>query len=109
MDEKAARLRRKVRYALNPFVAFGPSREEAIANARRLLVPGGPDVDLRKLEQRIGPAMKTGCVGTPDQVRAQVRVMADMGIEFLLLKFVPTVEAVNEIRRELIAPLRAEA
>jgi FMNH2-dependent dimethyl sulfone monooxygenase len=109
MDEKAAHLGRKVRYALNPFVAFGPSREEAIANARRLLVPGGPDVDLRKLEQRIGPAMKTGCVGTPDQVRAQVRVMADMGIEFLLLKFVPTVEAVNEIRRELIAPLRAEA
>ena len=46
--------------------------------------------------------MKTGCVGTPDQVRAQIRAFAGMGIEFLLLKFVPTVEAVEEIGRELI-------
>ena len=50
--------------------------------------------------------MKTGCVGTPDQVRAQLRAYRDMGIEFFLLKFVPTVESVGQIRRELIEPLR---
>lgn len=107
MDEKAARLgRKRLRYALNPFVAFGASREEAIDRARRLLVPAGPNVDMRKLESRIGPAMKAGCVGTPDQVRAQLRTMREMGIEFFLLKFAPSLEAVEEIRRELIAPLR---
>jgi FMNH2-dependent dimethyl sulfone monooxygenase len=101
MDEKAARQGRRIRYALNPFVAFGPSREAAAALARSVLVRGA-DADMRKIETRIGPAMKTGCVGTPDQVRAQIRAFAGMGIEFLLLKFVPTVEAVEEIGRELI-------
>lgn len=105
MDERAARLGRKVRYALNPFVAFGSSREEAAARARDLLVRGA-DADMRKIESRIGPAMKTGCVGTADEVRAQVRAFSEMGIEFLLLKFVPSVTAVEEIRRELIEPLR---
>ena len=105
MDEKAARLGRRIRYALNPFVAFGPSREEAVSRARDLLAPGA-DADWRKLESRIAPAMKAGCVGTPDQVRAQISAFADMGIEFLLLKFAPSVDAVHEIGRELIEPLR---
>jgi hypothetical protein len=32
-----------------------------------------------------------------------------MGIELFLLKFVPTVEAVHEIREEIITPLRRSA
>jgi FMNH2-dependent dimethyl sulfone monooxygenase len=106
MNERAARFGRKMRYALNPFIAFGETRESAAENALKLLTPRGPNVDMRKLQSRVGPAMKTGCVGTPDQVRAQLRAYYDMGIEFFLLKFVPTVSAVEEIRDEVITPLR---
>ena len=53
----------RVRFAFNPFVAFGPSREAANAEARRLLTPAEPDADIRKLENRIAPAMMAGCVG----------------------------------------------
>ena len=105
MDARAARVGRKIRYALNPFVAFGDSREAAAQGAVRLLSSTGPNVDMRKIESRIGPAMKTGCVGTPEQVRSQLRLYRDMGIEFFLLKFVPTLEAVEQIRDELIRPL----
>ncbi|MBX9741588.1 MAG: LLM class flavin-dependent oxidoreductase [Beijerinckiaceae bacterium] len=105
MNEKASRLGRKVRYALNPFVAFGSSREKAAENAMKLLTTG-PDADQRKIQSRIGPAMKAGCVGTPEQVREQLHAYEAMGIEFVLLKFVPTVEGVAEIRDELIQPLR---
>lgn len=105
MDARAARLGRKLRYALNPFVAFGPDREAAIHSATKLLT-AGPDADQRKIQSRIGPAMKTGCVGAPEQVRAQLRAYEAMGIEFFLLKFVPTVAGVEQIRDELIRPLR---
>jgi FMNH2-dependent dimethyl sulfone monooxygenase len=106
VEERADRLGRRVRFAFNPFVSFGSSRETAIAEARRLLTPDGPDADMRKLEQLIRPAMTAGCVGHPDDVRAQVQKYAAMGIELLLLKFPPTAERVEEIRRELIDPLR---
>jgi alkanesulfonate monooxygenase SsuD/methylene tetrahydromethanopterin reductase-like flavin-dependent oxidoreductase (luciferase family) len=56
---------------------------------------------------RVGPAMKSGCIGKPEQVREQLMRYADMGIELFLLKFVPTVEEVQAIRDEIIAPLRA--
>jgi alkanesulfonate monooxygenase SsuD/methylene tetrahydromethanopterin reductase-like flavin-dependent oxidoreductase (luciferase family) len=58
---------------------------------------------------RVGPAMKSGCIGRPDQVREQLMRYADMGIELFLLKFVPTVDEVHAIRDEIIAPLRANA
>jgi alkanesulfonate monooxygenase SsuD/methylene tetrahydromethanopterin reductase-like flavin-dependent oxidoreductase (luciferase family) len=106
MDEKASRFGRKVRYALNPFVAFGTTREAAAANATSLLTSTGPNVDLRKIQSRIEPAMKTGCVGRPEDVRAQLLAYRDLGIEFFLFKFVPTVEGVEQIRDELILPLR---
>ncbi len=106
MDEKASHFGRRVRYALNPFVAFGTTREAAAANATSLLASTGPNVDLRKIQSRIGPAMKTGCVGRPEDVRAQLLAYQDLGIEFFLFKFVPTVEGVEQIRDELILPLR---
>ena len=72
--------------------------------------PGGePDADVRKMMSRVGPAMKSGCIGRPDQVREQLMRYADMGIELFLLKFVPTVDEVHAIRDEIIAPLRANA
>jgi FMNH2-dependent dimethyl sulfone monooxygenase len=108
MNERAAKYGRKVRFAFNPFVAFGETDEAALENAKKLLTPDEPDADVRKMMQRVGPAMKSGCIGRPQKVREQLLKYTDMGVELFLLKFVPTVEAVHEIRDEIIAPLRRE-
>jgi FMNH2-dependent dimethyl sulfone monooxygenase len=109
MNRRAAKYGRKVRFAFNPFVAFGESDEAALDRAKKLLTPDEPDADARKMMSRIGPAMKSGCIGRPQTVRDQLSKYADMGIELFLLKFVPTVDAVHEIRDELIVPLRGYA
>ena len=106
VGERAARLGRRVRFAFNPFIGFGPSRDAAIGEARRLLTPAEPDADVRKLENRIGPAMMAGCVGRPDEVRAQLERYMAMGIELFLFKFPPLVTQVEAIRAEIIEPLR---
>jgi len=106
MRRRAARYGRKVRFAFNPFIAFGASDEAAVERTKRLLTPEEPDADLRKMMQRVGPAMKAGCIGRPEKVRAQLMKYHDMGIEFFLLKFVPTVDEVRAIRDEIIEPLR---
>lgn len=105
---RADKLGRTVRFAYNPFVCFGPSVEEARARAEQLVTPDGSDADVRKLLNRIGPAMKSGCVGPPDMVRAQIEHFHDMGIELLLFKFVPNLEETQAIGREIIAPWRAQ-
>ncbi len=106
MNQRAAKYGRKVRYAFNPFIAFGPSDEAALERAKRLLTPEEPDADVRKMMSRVGPAMKSGCIGRPPRVREQLLRYRDMGIELFLLKFVPMVEEVHAIRDEIIAPLR---
>src|SRR5262245_483127 len=106
MTRRAEKYGRKVRYAFNPFVAFGDSDEAAVERTKRLLTPGEPDADGRKMMQRVGPAMKAGCIGRPEKVRAQLMKYHEMGIELFLLKFVPTVEEVRAIRDEIMAPLR---
>ncbi len=109
MDRRAAKHGRKVRFAFNPFVAFGATDDAALEHAKKLLTPDEPDADVRKMMSRVGPAMKSGCIGRPQKVRDQLMKYTDMGIELFLLKFVPTVEAVHEIRDEIIAPLRGYA
>jgi FMNH2-dependent dimethyl sulfone monooxygenase len=109
MDRKAARYGRKVRYAFNPFIGFGESDAAAIERTKRLLTPDEPDADMRKMMSRVGPAMKSGCIGRPEKVREQLMKYVDMGIELFLLKFVPTVEEVRAIRDEIIEPLRGDA
>jgi alkanesulfonate monooxygenase SsuD/methylene tetrahydromethanopterin reductase-like flavin-dependent oxidoreductase (luciferase family) len=59
--------------------------------------------------QRIGPAMKGGCLGRPQDVRRQLQAYSEMGIELFLFKFAPSVEAVRDIRDHVIAPIRALA
>ncbi|MGH6768298.1 MAG: LLM class flavin-dependent oxidoreductase [Xanthobacteraceae bacterium] len=108
MNERAAKYGRKVRFAFNPFVAFGDSDEAALEHAKKLLTPDEPDADVRKIMQRVGPAMKSGCVGRPQKVRDQLMKYVDMGIELFLLKFVPTVDEVYAIRDHIIAPLRSQ-
>jgi alkanesulfonate monooxygenase SsuD/methylene tetrahydromethanopterin reductase-like flavin-dependent oxidoreductase (luciferase family) len=106
MTRRAAKYGRKVRFAFNPFVAFGPTDEAALERAKKLLTPEEPDADVRKMMSRVGPAMKSGCIGKPQRVRDQLLCYRDMGIELFLLKFVPTVDEVHAIRDEIIAPLR---
>ena len=103
---RAEKIGRKVRFAYNPFVCFGDSVDEAKTRAERLVTPDGSDADVRKLLNRIGPAMRSGCVGPPDMVRRQVERFHEMGIELLLFKFVPNIEETQAIGREIIAPWR---
>ena len=105
MNRRAATYGRKVRFAFNPFVAFGDTDEAALERAKKLLTPDEPDADIRKMMSRVGPAMKSGCIGRPQKVRDQLMKYTDMGVELFLLKFVPTVDAVHEIRDEIVAPL----
>jgi FMNH2-dependent dimethyl sulfone monooxygenase len=109
MTRRTAKYGRKVRYAFNPFVAFGPTDEAALERAKKLLTPDEPDADVRKMMSRVGPAMKSGCIGRPERVREQLMKYREMGIELFLLKFVPTVDEVHAIRDEIIMPLRAGA
>ncbi len=103
---RADKLGRHVRFAYNPFVCFGDNDEDARKRAESLVRVDGTDADVRKLLNRIGPAMKSGCVGNPDKVRAQVQRFHDMGIELLLFKFVPNVEETHTISEEIIRPWR---
>lgn len=109
MRRRAEGMGRKVRFALNPFIAFGTSVEDATERALKLLTPDEPDADVRKMVQRIGPAMKAGCLGKPEDVRRQLKTYADMGIELFLFKFPPTVETVREICEKVIGPMRQAA
>lgn len=104
---RAEKLGRTVRFAYNPFVCFGENEDDARKRAERLVTPDGSDADIRKLMNRIGPAMKSGCVGHPDKVRAQIERFHAMGIELLLFKFVPNVAETRAIRDEIIIPWRA--
>jgi dimethylsulfone monooxygenase len=107
MDRIAARYGRKVRYAFNPFVAFGPSVDKAKEAAARLLTTNGSEAEARKIMTKIvGPAMKCGCVGPPEQVREQLSAYRDMGIELFLFKMAPSEEQIAAIKQEIIEPFR---
>lgn len=106
MRERAARHGRTIKIAFNPFVAFGPNREAAMAEAIRLLTPDEPDADVRKMESRVGPAMRAGLVGSPAEVQDTVCKFKEIGIDLLLLQYVPTVAQVEAIGANLIEPLR---
>jgi dimethylsulfone monooxygenase len=106
MTRKAASFGRKVRYAFNPFVAFGGSVADAKAAAVRLLVSDGSEADMRKIMQRTAPAMKAGCLGPPEHVRNQLRIYREMGIELFLFKLVPNLEQIALVQKEIIEPFR---
>lgn len=110
MNARAARFGRKVRYGFNPYVAFGASPEAARANAERLLTEAvsGADASRARMSEYMGNAMKGGCIGTPAQVREQLAVYRDLGVELFLFKFVPRVEDIEEIREEVIVPMRGD-
>ncbi len=109
MRARATREGRTVRFALNPFIAFGENEADAIARTTRLLAPDEPDADLRKMVQRIGPAMKGGCIGRPEDVRRRLQDFHEIGVDLFLFKFPPAVEEVFAIAEQVIRPLRGLA
>ena len=78
-------------------------------HALKLITPTSAETDMRKIMKRVGPAVKAGCVGTPDQVRDQIETFREMGIELLLFKFPPLVSELHKIRDEIIRPMRLKA
>ena len=108
MRERTAKTGRKVRFAFNPFICFGNTREAAMDHALKLITPTSAETDMRKIMSRVGPAVKAGCVGTPNQVRDQIEAFREMGIELLLFKFPPLISELHHIRDEIIQPLRKQ-
>ena len=98
MRTRAARSGRKVRFALNPFLALGSSDEDAYDTALKRIYQFDPD----RAEIRMIPATRAGCIGTPQKVREQVARFSDMGIELLLLKVIPSVSNLERISLEIM-------
>jgi FMNH2-dependent dimethyl sulfone monooxygenase len=109
MERRAERAGRKVRYALNPFLALGKNEQDALNTAIERIFAYDPDPDTRKIERRMLPATKLGCIGAPEGVLRQIRRFESLGIELLLCKIIPTTENVQRIGAEIIAPLRGGA
>jgi len=109
MNRRTSRIGRKVRYALNPFVALGNNEQDAFSATIERIFAFDPDPDTRKIESRMLPATKIGCIGSPDSVCRQLRRFEELGIELVLCKIIPTVENVGRIGDEIIAPMRAGA
>lgn len=107
MRQRTQALGRSMKFALNPFVALGPSEEAAFEATVNRVLEFDPETDARKMKRRMLPAMKGGCVGTPAHVRAQIARYRDMGIELILCKMIPTVENIEAIGREVVTPMRA--
>lgn len=106
MRKRTERCGRKVRFAFNPYIAFGSSADSARKDAEAMLAAAASDEDRSMMTGYIGPAMRTGCIGRPADVRNQLEAYRDIGIELFLFKFPPSVDIVQQIRTEVIVPLR---
>ena len=106
MEQRTKASGRKVRYGLNPFVALGASEAEAIDKTIARIFEHESDPDPRKVQRRMMPATRAGCMGPADKVLRQLGRFADLGIELTLCKIIPTVENVQRIGREIIAPMK---
>lgn len=108
MRRRCEQLGRKVRFAFNPFVAVADSVETAFEQSLERIFaydkdPANRSPDrVRQIERRMVPATKTGCMGPARDIRRQVQRFDDIGVELLLIKFIPTVENVRRIGAEVI-------
>jgi hypothetical protein len=48
-------------------------------------------------------------MGPPDKVLRQIRRFENLGIELVLCKMIPTIENVQRIGEEIVAPMRSSA
>ncbi|MGH6767484.1 MAG: LLM class flavin-dependent oxidoreductase [Xanthobacteraceae bacterium] len=106
MDRRSKATGRKVRYALNPFVALGRNQQEALDATVKQIFDHDPVPDTRKIESRMLPATKAGLIGSPDAVLRQLRRYESLGIELVLCKMIPTVENIRHVAAEIVAPMR---
>jgi FMNH2-dependent dimethyl sulfone monooxygenase len=106
MDRRSKRTGRKVRYALNPFVALGNDQQEALDKTIKQIFDHDPVPDERKIESRMLPATKAGTIGSPDAVLRQLRRYESLGVELVLCKMIPNVENIAHIAEEIVAPMR---
>jgi dimethylsulfone monooxygenase len=106
MNRRTKRTGRKVRYALNPFVALGRSEQDAFEATIKRILAYDPDPDTRKIEHRMLPATKLGCIGSPESVRRQLQRFEQLGIELVLCKIIPTADNVRRLGEEIIAPMQ---
>lgn len=109
MNRRTARTGRKVRYALNPFLALGESQEQALDHAIDTIMSSDPNPDARKIRRRLIPNTRAGCVGRPEDIRRQVKRFEDMGVELLLLKLIHTLDNVNAIGAEIVSQVGSRA
>ncbi len=109
MDRRTKAIGRKVRYALNPFVALGRNQQEALDTTIKQIFDHDPVPDARKIESRMIPATKAGLIGAPEAVLRQLRRYQSLGIELVLCKMIPNVDNVRHIADEIIAPMRGGA
>ena len=108
MNRRVARLGRRVRFALNPFLAIGESEEDAIDTAMRQIAAENKEPDtatLRRGKAGLLAATKAGCIGRPEMVRRQIKRFEGMGIELLLLKTVASTANIESIADHIIDPL----
>lgn len=105
MRARAKRAGREVRFGMNPFVAVGDSEEAAVEATIKRIFETEPGADRRKIELRQLPATKAGLMGTPQEVRAQLRRFEAMGLELILCKMIPDVENIRRIGAEIVAPM----
>lgn len=106
MNSRAKVTGRRIRYALNPFVALADSEEAALEATVAHIFKHDPDPDVRKIKQRMLPALKAGCVGAPADVRRQLRRFEDLGIDLILCKMLANPENIENIWGEVLSPVR---
>jgi FMNH2-dependent dimethyl sulfone monooxygenase len=107
MRLRMERTGRHVRFAFNPFISLGASEEHAFEAAAHRITSFDSDADSVKVKQRMLPATFGGCIGTPLEVRRQIKRYEDMGVELLLFKMAASVDNVRRIGEDVISHLRA--
>jgi FMNH2-dependent dimethyl sulfone monooxygenase len=105
MNARAREAGRRVRFALNPFVAVAASEQAALDETVDEIFKYDPDPDVRKIQQRMLPTLKAGCVGKPEDVRRQLRRFEDLGIELILCKMISNARNIERVWGEALAPM----
>ena len=109
MEHRARQLGRKVRFAYNPFLAIADDTEKALNYAIDMIFAFDQDPSnrsndrTRQIERRMLPATKAGCMGRSEDICRQIKRFEDIGIELLLIKFIPNEENVRRIGEEIIS------
>ena len=106
MNERSARYGRKVRYAMNPFIAIGKNEEDAIEQTLQSVYSSEENPDKRKIEIRMMPNMRAGLMGRPEDILSQLRRFQDLGLELILFKMIPSVAIVRKIGDQVISAMR---